>query len=244
MKSVSVITINFNNAEGLQKTIDSVISQTFSDYEFIIVDGGSTDNSIDIIKKNVGKLTYWVSENDGGIYNAQNKGVRKATGEYCLFLNSGDYLMEADTLEKLFKNKLTEDIVYGNLIIEDNTGNRSEGISPGVLNNYHFMISTLWHPCTFIKRGLFERFGYYNEKYKITGDYEFFIRTILKNKVSYKHCAQFIAVFNTGGIGSSAEHKKLQEKEREQSWLDNFSPAAYKWFRFKTRLKRRLDTGK
>ncbi len=104
MKKVSVITINYNNAQGLQKTIDSVISQTFKDYEFIIIDGGSTDESVDIIRKNSGKISYWVSEKDGGIYNAQNKGAKKASGEYCLFLNSGDFLMDSQTLEKVFKN--------------------------------------------------------------------------------------------------------------------------------------------
>lgn len=239
MALISIITINYNNAAGLQKTIDSVIGQTYKDLEFIVIDGGSTDGSVEIIKKNSGKITNWVSEKDNGIYNAQNKGAKKATGDYCLFLNSGDFLAETTTLEKAAK-ELTKDIVFGDLLIEDADGKRKHGISPDVLDVYHFMISTLWHPCTFIKRNLFEKYGYYNEDYKITADYEFFIRVILKKEVSYKHIKQFITVFNTGGIGSSDEHRTLQEKEREQSWLDNFLSIRYKWFKFKTRMKRRM----
>lgn len=241
MPVLSIITINYNNALGLKKTIDSVISQTFKDFEFIIIDGGSSDNSAEIIKANLNTISYWVSEKDNGIYHAQNKGAKKATGEYCLFLNSGDYLAETNTLEKVFHHMPSEDIVYGDLLIEDAAGKQIRGISPNRLTSYHFMISTLWHPCTFIKRTLFDKYGYYKENYKITSDYEFFIRTVLKHKVSYKHISQFITVFNTAGIGSSEENKQLQETERKQSWLDNYWGIIYKWFRFKTKLKRRMD---
>jgi len=82
---LSIITVNLNNAAGLQKTIESVITQTFTDYEYIIIDGGSTDGSVDVIKQHADKITYWVSEPDKGIYNAMNKGILQAKGEYCLF---------------------------------------------------------------------------------------------------------------------------------------------------------------
>jgi glycosyltransferase involved in cell wall biosynthesis len=239
MPLISIITINYNNAPGLKKTIDSVASQTFKDIEYIVIDGGSTDGSADVTR-NANGISYWVSEKDNGIYDAQNKGARQAKGKYCLFLNSGDHLAEKDTLEKVIKAGLNKDIVYGDLLIEEVNGKLSEGISPDKLDSYHFMVSTLWHPCTFIKRDLFEKYGYYKVNYKITADYEFFIRTILKNKVSYKHIDQFITVFNTGGIGSSDKHRELQEKEREQSWLDNFSKLKYNWFRSKTKWKRRF----
>ena len=87
---LSVITINYNNAEGLAKTMDSVFRQRFSDFEYIVIDGGSTDGSKDLIVNNQDKIAYWCSEKDSGIYNAMNKGIREASGEYLLFLNSGD----------------------------------------------------------------------------------------------------------------------------------------------------------
>ena len=96
----SVITINYNNCEGLQRTIDSVIGQTFKDFEFIVIDGGSTDGSVDIINKNAASITYWISERDNGIYHAMNKGIAQAHGDYCIFMNSGDCFYNIEVLKK------------------------------------------------------------------------------------------------------------------------------------------------
>ena len=112
--NLSIITINRNNAAGLRKTIESVVSQTYTDFDYIIIDGASTDESVDVIKEYADRITYWVSEPDTGIYNAMNKGILKANGEYCLFLNSGDWLYDNDVLNDVFSISPTEDIVYGN----------------------------------------------------------------------------------------------------------------------------------
>ena len=116
MPKLSVITINFNNAIGLEKTIKSVIEQKFTDFEFVIIDGDSSDGSKEIIKKYSNKISYWVSEKDKGIYNAQNKGIERAIGEYCLFLNSGDYLVDTTVFQTVFSEKRTQDIIYGDMI--------------------------------------------------------------------------------------------------------------------------------
>ena len=120
MPKLSIITINLNNAEGLRKTIPSVISQTYCDFEYIVIDGGSTDGSVDVIKKYADKLSYWVSEPDAGIYNAMNKGIRKAGGEYCQFLNSGDWLVAPDVTERMAKDMPDCAICYGNMITIQN----------------------------------------------------------------------------------------------------------------------------
>ena len=99
---LSIITINLNNDTGLNKTIESVINQTLKNFEFIIIDGGSTDRSVELIKEYAGQINYYVSEPDKGIYNAMNKGIRQAQGEYCFFLNSGDYFVNESVLEKVF----------------------------------------------------------------------------------------------------------------------------------------------
>src|SRR5690606_22317295 len=112
MFKLSIVTINLNNLVGLQKTMQSVFNQTFTDYEYIVIDGGSTDGSKEYIEKHTNKLVYWVSEKDGGVYEAMNKGIIKATGEYCNFLNSGDYFWNNSVLEKsLVHNEV--DIFYG-----------------------------------------------------------------------------------------------------------------------------------
>src|SRR5690554_2808646 len=123
---LSVITVNLNNAAGLSKTLESVASQTFTNYEHIIIDGGSTDGSVDIIKDYERKFNgapghlYWVSEPDKGIYNAMNKGIKVASGEYCNFLNSGDYYISAPTLSTIFDHNPNSDILYGDALITKN----------------------------------------------------------------------------------------------------------------------------
>lgn len=112
---LSIITINYNNSIGLRKTIESVVSQTDNTFEYIIVDGGSSDGSVDIIKQYADKISQWVSERDGGIYNAMNKGVRMAHGEYIMFLNSGDILYDNNVIGHVLP-KLKADICVGNLV--------------------------------------------------------------------------------------------------------------------------------
>ena len=110
MPKLSIITVNLNKAKGLQKTIESVIFQTFTDYEYIIIDGGSTDGSKQIIEQYADKITYWVSEPDSGIYNGMNKGIKVAKGEYCLFLNSEDYLLSNEILQNV--RNLVQQLLY------------------------------------------------------------------------------------------------------------------------------------
>lgn len=237
MNTVSIITINYNNAEGLEKTIKSVIRQKEVTAEFIVIDGGSTDKSVNTIKSNSEYITSWISEADNGIYEAQNKGIWKATGNYCLFLNSGDTLSTDTVLKDVSPWLGAYDIVYGDLITESQ-GKRERHVSPKNADVYQFMISTLWHPATFIKRGLFQTFGTYRTDFKIAGDYEFFIRSILKGGASTKHIPVTVAVFDLGGVSNSQHAATLQEQERKKSWELNFSKPVIKLFEEKTRLMR------
>ena len=110
---LSIITINFNNCEGLQKTIESVVSQSFKDFEWIVIDGGSTDGSRELLEQYADHITYWVSELDKGVYNAMNKGIKVAKGEYVNFMNSGDVYASASILEDVFSTSHTADVLYG-----------------------------------------------------------------------------------------------------------------------------------
>ena len=109
----SIITINYNNKEGLERTIQSVLGQISKDYEYIIIDGGSTDGSVDVIRQYADHISYWISEPDKGRYNAMNKGIRQATGDYLNFMNSGDTFHSSSVLEDIAKMNFDEDIITG-----------------------------------------------------------------------------------------------------------------------------------
>lgn len=199
----------------MQKTLDSVFAQTFSDFEFIVIDGGSTDGSVDLIRSHESRIHFWVSEPDRGIYHAQNKGLEQAGGEYCLFLNSGDSLVQSNVLQRIFESKPTEDIVYGNMIIRDQQGKERLGKMPAELSFHHMIADTLWHPVSFIKRDLFTRLGKYDETLKMVADYDFFLKAVIVNKVTTRHSGVSVAVFNLDGFSSDPRNVELRLKERE-----------------------------
>ncbi|MBI4947160.1 MAG: glycosyltransferase [Bacteroidetes bacterium] len=207
---LSIITVNLNNVDGLLKTIESVVEQTFSDYEYIVIDGGSIDGSVESIKKYADKIRYWVSEPDKGIYNAMNKGIKQAKGEYCLFLNSGDWLFEKDTLSNVFKKFPDQDIVYGNLQTPKGTWTYPQKLTFSV-----FFFSSIAHPATFIRKSLFDTYGYYNENYTIASDWEFFIIALVKNNCSYKHIDNTISCFEFGGMSTDEKYTVIRLKECE-----------------------------
>jgi glycosyltransferase involved in cell wall biosynthesis len=214
MPIISIITINFNNAIGLEKTINSVTSQLFHDYEYLVIDGGSNDGSVDIIKRQK-KINYWVSERDGGIYDAMNKGILKATGHYLLFLNSGDFLCD-NVLQHVFDENQRNDIIYGNMKINWGESKITAGYMPNKITIEHMVKDTLWHPISFIKKELFDKFGLYNTNYKIVADYDFFFKTIIMNKVSTCHLNLFITEYNVEGLSSLPSNKKQEKIERLQ----------------------------
>jgi len=224
MPILSIITINFNNAEGLEKTINSVVSQLFQDFEYLVIDGGSNDNSVNVIKQN-NRINYWESKKDGGIYDAMNKGILNASGQYLLFLNSGDYLCE-NVLQNVFKEKQTKDIIYGNMKINWGGSKVTEGFMPNQITIEHMVKDTLWHPVSFIKKELFDKFGLYNTNYKIVADYDFFFKTIIMNKVSTYHLNVFISEYNVEGLSSLPSNKKKEKIERLQVLKSYFSDEA------------------
>lgn len=216
MLKLSVITINYNNSAGLEKTIKSVVSQTFSDFEYIVIDGGSTDESTVVIKKYSDKFTHWISEKDNGIYDAMNKGIRAAKGEYCLFLNSGDFLFDKDVFEKTFQSNHAEDIIYGNMMIDWGNGKITLGTMPDKITYHQMYTDTLWHPVSFIKKELFEKYGYYDESYRMVADYEFFFKTIIIHNVTTKHISLPISVYNMEGFSSKPDFKNIEKEERNR----------------------------
>jgi glycosyltransferase involved in cell wall biosynthesis len=208
---LSIITVNRNNDAGLEKTIKSVIGQSAADFEYIIIDGASTDGSVDIIKKYAEKIQYWVSEPDAGIYNAMNKGIKKASGDFCLFLNSGDCLMEKDTLSKVFMEidgYKEADIYYSDVI----KANNSVLLFPDNLTIDYLIKSFINHQNTIIKTSLFVKHGFYNEELTIVSDWEFFLKELWIYKTKFVHINANIALYE--GEGISIKNAAIREKEK------------------------------
>ncbi len=205
---LSIITINLNNKVGLEKTITSVISQSFYNFEWIIIDGGSTDGSKELIEQNAEHFVYWVSESDDGVYNAMNKGIRKSTGDYILFLNSGDWLYNNNVLKDVFDTNPTEDIVYcddgGQTGIIENEG------SPTSLTIDFLYTQTICHQTIFHKRILFEN-ELYDEKYRIVSDWKFLYKQVVFRNASYRKINILLCVLQ--GNSSFDAEKTTQERQ-------------------------------
>lgn len=202
---LSIITINLNNEAGLKKTIDSVISQTFTDYEFIIIDGQSTDGSIDLIKQHEDKITYWISEKDSGIYNAQNKGLKLAKGEYLYFLNSGDALHKDSTLETVFGNDPHDTFICGSFYMEQKgelTPDTSYKDRDWHIAIYELFSGFLCHQAFFIHRSNFEQFGLYDESLKVVADWKLFFQGIAINQLPVKYVDTFVVIYNMEGFST------------------------------------------
>ena len=221
MIKLSIITINYNNKAGLQKTIDSVITQTFKDFEWIIIDGDSTDGSKELIEQYSQHITYWVSEPDNGIYHAMNKGILFAQGEYLLFLNSGDWLIGTNIVEQAFPFMNNVDFVYGALQMVNKDGNiRIWDIPIDSVTGELFLNSTMPHPATFIKKEKLLQYGGYDESYKIAADWKFFMDAILFGNSSFKKMPFVVSVFSEDGISSTQVTQVKLERQRgiEQTW--------------------------
>ena len=212
---LSIVTINYNNSDGLANTISSVFDQIWQEFEYIIVDGGSKDGSLDLIKKNQDKLAYWISEPDNGIYHAMNKGIAEAKGEYLLMLNAGDLLSGNTVLEQVFgsTNVFEEDILSGNVYRAENGKIFSESTFPNELSFEFLRNGTLSHQATFIRRRLHDIVGLYDENLKFSSDWKFFILAICSYNASYRHLPFFVAVCDCTGLTCRPENFSAMKRE-------------------------------
>jgi len=218
---ISIITIAYNCADAIERTIRSVLSQRFTDFEYIIIDGGSTDGTADIVRRNSGSLSYWVSERDRGISDAFNKGIAAAKGKYINLLNAGDSFTSIHTLEELAPH-LTEPLVTFRFM-EENSGEHSRMVNeeePDVEKK-----ALLGHQATFVHRDVYTSFGGYNGSYKIRMDFDFFLRVL-------PHCrlkaVDLDVVRYNAGLSGSVKHRLRYELEGLISvFLNGRKPNSY-----------------
>lgn len=221
---ISIISINYNNRSGLEKTIQSVLAQTaFDKIEYIVIDGASIDGSVEVINRHKVSIDVAISEPDNGVYHAMNKGISHATGDYLLFLNSGDSLHDNTVIEKVL-SQLIGDLVIGQVMLVP-----ERHIA---WNDIKFPL-TLWgfveggpvpHQGTFIKRTLFDK-ELYDERYKIVSDWKFFMNQVVFNQCTVTPIRLIIADFESGGISSD---RYACDLEREAVLKEILPPAIYK----------------
>lgn len=218
---LSVITVNYNDEKGLERTIASVVKQVGVEFEYLLIDGGSTDGSLGVIKSNAHKLSYWVSEPDNGIYNAMNKGIKKATGRYLMFLNSGDCLSTGTVLQECYvaisANPAT-DILYGDVNVLEVSGKavRTRWSYPAELNITFFKRFTINHQASLIRSDLFKELGLYPEEYKIASDYFIFLQSVLHNKM-FVHIDSILVDYDATGVSAAGGYKNYIA-EMETIW--------------------------
>ena len=204
----SIITINYNDCEGLRKTIESVVNQTYSDYEYIIIDGGSTDGSVDVIKEYGDKISFWISEPDRGIYNAMNKGISHVHGDYCNFMNAGDCFYDENVLEDI--RNYEEDIIVGKVV---NSCGKEVFFHPATSLSMYFLYSgTIAHQGAFIRSTLQKQYPY-DEKLKIVADWKFFVQAVIMDNCTLNFISKPVCIFDTTGLSSSNPQMTWQEKE-------------------------------
>jgi glycosyltransferase involved in cell wall biosynthesis len=221
-QKISIITVNYNNLEGLKKTVESVKNQIFQDFEYLVIDGGSTDGSLEFLEKNSAFFDYLVSEPDTGVYQAMNKGIGKATGEYLLFLNSGDHFFNTNVLDQNQQILKDIDIIYFDLqVVEGDKTFIKE--YPDTLSFSYFVNDTLPHPTTFIRKDVFFKTNFYKEDFKIVSDWKFFIDAICKYNVTYKHISKPVSTFYIGGMSSSKENRIVKQNEKKEILRNEYS---------------------
>lgn len=216
---ISVVTVCFNSAETLESTILSVINQTYPDVEYIVIDGGSTDGTVDIIKKYAHRIAYWVSEPDNGIYDAMNKGVRAATGDYMNFMNAGDCFYDNRVIERCVPYLKTDpDVAFGSVYGINPTGDNAEvKPHPFYKQTRKRKYPGICHQGTFVKSALQKQHGF-DTRYSIAADFNL-LSIIYRDGGKFFEMPHCIATYETTGF-STRDHRQRMREFAEISGLD------------------------
>ena len=224
---VSIITITYNSAETIEDTIQSVLSQDYSDIEYIIIDGASKDGTLEIIERYRNSISTVISERDKGIYDAMNKGVQKATGDVIGILNSDDFYADASVISDLVRTmQLTEsDACYADLVYVDrhDTNRIIRSWKSGDYRQGHFLRGWMPpHPTFFVKRSIYETHGTYSLELRSAADYELMLRFIHKHAISLSYLPRVITKMRTGGQSNvSLKNRWRANREDRLAWKIN-----------------------
>lgn len=205
---LSIITVCLNNRDFLEKTIRSVSEQTWKDFEYLVVDGASTDGTLELLETWKKSIHRQISEKDKGIYNAQNKGIRMAAGEYLLFLNAGDVFVNRKSLENFFSSPFSDDLVYGDIILEKQGEIVGSRTYPDQIPLSYWQTDFLCHQAVLHKKTIFDKHGLYNEQNRYASDHEIFFKVWLDTSMRIRHINKPIVIYNLDGVTGNAEARK------------------------------------
>lgn len=228
MCKLSIITINYNSYEGLKKTVESVIGQSYKEFEYIIIDGGSTDGSAEYIIKERDNFDYWVSETDNGIYSAMNKGILKATGEYLLFLNSGDLLLDKNILNNIVLNFKEKALYYAPIYLEQDKGTRKKVDYPLKIDEKFAFTNTICQQAVIYHFSVFND-NFFDEELEYISDWKMHF-TLFKRKINFIHFDMPFAIYDLNGLTSRGETKYRAHKERLKVQFSEFSFYFFKYY--------------
>lgn len=237
---ISIITVSFNAVSTIQKTIESVVAQTYPNIEYIVVDGASTDCTVELITGFSTEIDVVISEPDTGIYNAMNKGARLSKGDYMLFLNADDYLFSADSISLVVKRMCElgrADIYYGDVLNLDPETGKASVWQPRQVSAENLYRSTIPHPSSVISKTVFNELKGYDESMKISADHDFFVRAFVRQK-SFKYLDTLVSVFRLGGVSTTGKFNQLLNEERERSIRENFSTLQRGWLKARVRVRK------
>ena len=218
MAKYTIITINYNNGKELRRTIESVINQTVTDYEYVVIDGGSTDDSVSIIKEYADKIDFWISERDKGVYNAMNKGLSHAHGEYVNFMNSGDSFYSPHVLEQIDRQIGDCDILFGN-VCNSLSGRRYGGIkADSEVTFLTLKKEIICHQGTFYRRTIFDSHPY-DESLKLIADWKVNVQAIVFDNCKVKVVDTIVANYDLTGMSSTQSLLHAEERKRVMAEL-------------------------
>jgi glycosyltransferase involved in cell wall biosynthesis len=235
LPKITIITVVYNAVSTLEETILSVINQNFDDFEYIIVDGGSTDGTIDVIKKYQDKITRWVSEPDNGIYDAMNKGIELSKGEFIYFIGGDDVLLDKQVLKNVRTHLLDElKVYYGNVLFK-----KRDVIYDGKFNSLKIVTRNISHQSIFYPREIFEKYSF-DTKYKIFADYELNLKLYGNSSYSFVYMPITIALFDDEGSSGSNVLDSCFERDRFEIIKNNFPYWIYLYRIYRSKISKTL----
>ena len=238
---ISIITVVYNDESGIKRTIDSVASLNYQNTEYIVIDGNSTDNTVDVIRAYSEKICKWISEPDSGIYDAMNKGIGMSTGDWLVFLNAGDEFANKDVISYIIPYINDYDIIYGSMLrVSGAIQYITRGITSEHPDAFDFMHGSLGHQASFINRKVFEKTGYYSTEYKLASDAKFFYDAIVVNSARIKYIDKVIAKFALGG--ASTTNQQLYDDERKDFLIKSLGLSVYSRYEELYRTKNKVET--
>lgn len=229
----SIITVCFNSIENIELTIKSVLSQKKSNYEYIIIDGGSNDGTIEVIKKYAenNKSIKFITEKDEGIYDAMNKGIKMASNDLVYFLNSGDTFCNDNVLNKVSQNYNGEDIIYGNIVIDGIVNKSNEKLNKLLL----IRDKMICHQAIFSKRDTFKHTGLFDIKYRFCGDRKWLMKAVKKN-LTCRHIDIEVCNYDNNGISSDNKNMVSLYKENGRIIKEEFGILVYSMVYIKRKI--------